>query len=186
MNEKYIHFIIVSQYLYRFISLEKHLRELIKDEIIKIDPLKKNKLYFYHGSKAGSKVWANFQNLSLNFQGFDFKANEEFKDFTLKSLVDFCQAEKINFLNKDIHSFNNKMVVQDNYTTIKALIEMRNMLAHELANPTFTSKHVIEILSDEILQKNLGEFLSEFELKNLNDESKKILSNLIYLEMFFL
>lgn len=182
-NSDHVHLILTSQYLIKFIELEKFLKTRIGNILGTVDPIKKNKLYFYHGSKAGSKVWADYQEYNLNFQTFKYKSNEKFNDFTLKSLLDFCKSEDIHIFD-NFSSLKSKMTNINFYDFIKSLIEMRNVLAHEISSPSFTSKHFLELLPDKLLSDYLDSCNLKYDINDLNQNSKEILSNIIYIQYF--
>ena len=59
---------------------------------------------------------------------------------------------------------------------------MRNILAHDFSSLKNKAQNTIEILSDEKIDLLKPRWLKEFDVKNMNDKSKLVFSNYIYME----
>lgn len=81
-----------------------------------------------------------------------------------------------------IKSENQSMSNLDFQDSIIKLIETRNLLAHELISPKFSTKHIIEILSDQKINELNYDFLMDFDIKLLDNDSKCILSNYYFMK----
>ncbi len=175
--------IIIFQFLNSFNILEKKIKEIFKKEL-KTQKNEANikKIHFYYGSKIGTYVVPEENAIKLKEIKYNFK--EEFNTFTLKEIMKFNRELNIieEFKDLKIKSIirpKEEYRVQD---IIDKLINMRNVLAHELENCNFNNtKDIIEVLSREKLMYYNYDFLMDFDIKTMDDITINIFSNLVYI-----
>ena len=89
------------------------------------------------------------------------------------------QCHLLDMFDFNIQSINNKNTEYTFADSYIKLLNMRNKLAHELSHLVFKGSDVIELLSNDYIEKNSSEWLSYLDTKLMTDESKSIFSNLI-------
>lgn len=172
--------LVVYQFLNAFNKLEKIVRDNFKESLKCIDKDNLNKLYFYYGGLIGTYIDNDVGAIKLN--EIEYKKNEEF------GLLKINQILKINKTTHLISKYNNSLQsLQRESTTFELqsciikLINMRNVLAHEMYECVFKDKDIIELLSNEKIRDAHFEFLVDFDTDLMDDMSKAIISNYYYM-----
>ena len=174
--------IIIYNFLRKYNILEKKIKECFQSEFSICDDIDKvSKLHFYYGSKLST--YLDYSNEKIIVRNVKFDKNRKFSDFSLKQLIKINEEiEIMSFLNeKNIESFNNRRIMYKLSDSLIQIIEMRNVLSHELENCRFSNKHVIEILSSGELKKLDYKFLKNVDLSRIDDISKNVISNYAYM-----
>ena len=175
--------IITFQFLNSYSILERTLKKIFKKELKDLRNEKNLKnLHFYYGAKIGTYIDPVEEAVKLKENKYN--TNEEFNDFSVNEIIKLNRSLDIikGFKDITIKSFNQSKLEHRMDDIVKKLINMRNVLAHELENCNFTeNKHIIEILSIERLVEYNYEPLLNFDIKIIDNITLAIFSNLIYL-----
>lgn len=180
---KQLQALIIFEFLEKFNILERKIKktfvECIKDindnEII-------NKLHFYYGGKIGTYI--DYENDILRLKELKFDSSKKFSEFSLNQIMKLNRELKIinYFDDKPISSFNRSREDFGFEDCIIKLINMRNILSHELSDFNFKDRDIIEILSNNNISNVSFKFLSNYDISMLEESIKPILSNLFYMD----
>lgn len=169
--------IAIISFLQTYMSLEKNIKFLFQKEIQNISDSKKNILYFYYGGLIGTHI--NHEDDSIKLKDHPFKKNESFPELSLNQILKINKKHNIlEHFPKDIPSKKSALTNLDLGDSILKLVNMRNVLAHELENISFKEQRdVIEVL--QISQDDFP-FLKDYDPQSFENEIQFILSNCIY------
>lgn len=175
--------ILIVRYISEFCVFEKLIIEKFRQEILNVNHNRKNKLYFYYGVHVGHKVYYDFDRnrVSLSEEN-KYDENEMFKSLNLNKIIKFERKEKlIDSFNFTIDSLVRKVTTFDFYDCCLRIISMRNKLAHEVDSISFCDKDIIETLPDEYLKGYNYQFIEDYDIGDMDDDSKALLCNIIYI-----
>ena len=170
--------LIIVSFLSKYSELEDILKNTFQREILQIEHRHKSKLYFMYGCSSVSAYYdIDKERISLA-NNRSYSDDEVFKSLTMDKLIKYDRKEKL------IHSFNfeiqlkqNKVISVTFHDCCIKLTKMRNILAHEIINCTFTDKEVIEKLSDGYISTLDYEWFEDGDISIMDDSSKSIISN---------
>ncbi len=173
--------IVIFNYLYLFNIMEKSIRDNFKENLDELEIEMKNRLYFMYGGKLNSYIDYNDDSIKLN--NIKFKANETFDKLTINQIINL--NKKFKFMKCfliTIPSVNRTTENFDMHDCIIKNIKMRNKLAHETQSFKLSDQEIIEIFQNKKLEELSYNFLSNFDLNLLDNDSKAILSNFYYMD----
>ena len=127
---------------------------------------------------------SNMYNDLLFDQSYVDAVNELFNNLNINKIIKFDRKEHLieNF-GITIDSVQTKNLSYTLHDVVIKLIEMRNVLAHEVDNIIFKEKHIVDNLSIECIKKYPYEWLEGLDVTRIDNESLAIYSNLIYMEL---
>ena len=161
--------IIIYEYLRCFNKLENEIREIFERNIQTLKPNFVSKLYFVYGGKIGTYI---------------DKEQETFKELSIIQILKLNkEANCIEEFKVQVNSLQQKTVYFEFYDACIKLVNMRNILAHELSNINFKTKDIIETLSDEKIIENVDERVNNYDISIMDENTKCIFSNLVYLKL---
>lgn len=169
--------IAIVFFLQTYMSLEKNIKSFFQKEVQNISDSKKNILYFYYGGLIGTNI--NYNDDMIKLKEHSFKKNDSFSDLTLNQILKINKKHNIlEHFPKNIPSKKSTLTNLDLNDSILKLINMRNVLAHELENISFNEQRdVIEVLQ---INQEVFPFLKDYDPKSFENEIQFILSNCIY------
>lgn len=169
--------LVVFCYLEKFKILENNIRTLFENQLTYID---KNLLYFYYGSKID--IYMDFDSYKITSFPMQFNDNEMFKKITTNQIIKLNQKNHyIDKLDDTIQSIQIKTCCFNISDACLKLINMRNKLAHEINYCDFKNGDIIELLSDEFIQKYTDCY--DLNISYMDNDTKMIFSNLIYMDL---
>lgn len=173
-----------AYYFDDFSKLEKQIREKFEKSLNGLDVNFKNKLFFYLGSNHMLKFGLDYIDEKATGTHKKFSHDESFKEFPLAKIIKIDKKDKmVSVFNISINSINKRTITYEFHDVIIKLINMRNILAHEPINFSFTEKeHIIESLSiDKINESNLLE-VDGYVFSHENEQNNQIISNLMHMQ----
>lgn len=172
--------IVVYEFLNLFNLFERAIRVEFEKSLTKISPEIKQELYFIYGSKLGTYI--EYDPLVSKITSMNYKSNEKFSEVSINQILKFDRNRKIidKFQDK-VQSLQRKTDVYDFHDSAIKLLNMRNILSHELNDCKFKNKDIIEVLSLEKIESNNIESLQNFDLNLMDDATKQIFSNFVYM-----
>lgn len=174
--------IIIYEYLRCFNKLENEIREIFERNIQTLKPNFISKLYFVYGGKIGTYI--DYEQETLKLREISFKEQETFKELSIIQILKLSkEANCIEKFKFQINSLQQKTVYFEFYDACIKLVNMRNILAHELSNINFKTKDIIETLSDEKILENVDEKVKNYDISIMDEPTKCIFSNLVYLKL---
>lgn len=172
--------------IYQFLKLYNILEEKIRDSFEKglsgLDENVRFELYFYYGSK--NRTYIDFETKSIKSDDFKFNLSEKFKSFTINNILKFSKQHPnvLQLLNLKITSVRDSMIELYFYDIVIKLLQMRNILAHEIIECNF-SRCVIDTISLKKIEEQKYSFFEGFDLNVLDQMSKDIMYNYFYMEL---
>lgn len=175
--------LLIVHYVSTFSLLEKIIKQIFQERIVVKEHKHKSKLYFAYGCLVGNDVYYDFENESLCLNGIrKYKDDELFNNLNINKIIKFDRKEHlIEDFETTIPSIQTKNLSYTLHDIIIKLIEMRNVLAHEVDEINFKSKHIIEQLSLDNLKQYPLEFLEGLDIHIMDNASINIYSNIIYM-----
>lgn len=175
--------ILRAYYFSMYAELETRIREIFKAEIITIDHKSRNKLYYYYGFLHASTEYIEYDKNSTVKTEKSYSENELFNDFSVIKIINIDKRDKIiPKFNFQVESLNHRTVNYILHDVIKKLIDMRNVLAHEPSNFEFKDKHVVELLSTQLIDQYNDFYFGDVSINAMDSKNKQVLSNLIYMK----
>ena len=172
--------LVVYQFLDTFNKLEKMVKYDFKKSLKCIDKENLNKLYFYYGGLISTYIDNDVEALKLN--QIKFKREEEFGLLKINQIIKINKSSNIiKKYNDSIKSVQRESTVFDLQSCIIKLINMRNVMAHEIYECSFKDKDIIELLSKEKIRDAQFEFLTNYDTDLMDDMTKSIISNYYYM-----
>ena len=171
---------VVFVFLELFNELEKRIKKEFIENVKKKDLSEINKLHFYYGLKA-YRVEINYDESSFELKTNNFDKSCDFNTFTLTDINKINNAEKmVEKLIFEVQSIQSSRQVYPLFECIKKLVNMRNVLAHQVSPPKFQARCYIELLSDERICE-LIEVIDESDVRLMDEQTKQIASNIAYI-----
>lgn len=172
--------IVIYQFLNLFNEIELLIREKFEGCLADIKNEELNRLYFLYGGKIGT--FFEYETDTMRLTEMKFNPNEKFKNLTITQIIKLNKKVKIiKEFEKEIKSIQRESTVFDFQDSVIKLINMRNILSHELVECVFKDKDVIELLSDEKIFSFEFDFLANYDFKLMDDSTKAIISNYAYM-----
>lgn len=172
--------LVVYQFLDSFNKLEKMVKNDFKESLKDIDKDNLNKLYFYYGGLIGTYIDNDVEAIKLNEN--KYRKNEEFSLLKINQILKINKATNIIKKYKvSLKSIQRESTEFDLQSCVIKLINMRNVLAHEMYECTFKDKDIIELLSNEKIRDAHFDFLVNFDTDLMDDMTKPIISNYYYM-----
>ena len=179
---KQIKSIMIFEFLDKYNMLEKSIRESFETAIKTFNPQVIQQLYFYYGGKIGSSI--EYETRTIKLKEIKYNENEFFKDFTTNQIIKIFKntsyIEKFNFNIPSLRHPNNDFSF---YDCVVRLLNMRNRLAHEVSNTNFKNSDLIELLSLDDIKQNSFIMLQNYDIDKMDDMTKYIASNIIYMDI---
>lgn len=174
--------VILYSFLDKYNQLEILIRTIFESQLSAFDSEFINELYFYYGGRIGTFI--EYETNSIKLSNITFNKQETFRSLTINQIIKVCRERKcIAAFYKEIRSLkrqNTSLVLCD---CLLKFLNMRNCLAHELANISFKDKDFVELLSDEVLNAYSEKKFIDIDSSNLDSMSKHMLSNVIYMDV---
>lgn len=172
--------IVIYEFLQTYNIFEKKIKELFYNSLNGVKPEIKQELYFIYGSKIGTYI--EWSPLATKLSEVPYKEDDQFKQLTINQIIKFDRSRQfIEPFNVQLQSIQTKTSVYSFHDSAVKLIEMRNVLSHELVECNFREKHIIEKLTDEKISEQSIHLISNFDLTNMDDITKEIFSNIVYM-----
>lgn len=174
--------IIIFEFLNLYNKFELTIRSVFENHIKNFDKTLIQKLYFYSGGHIGSYI--DYPSNTIKLNSLEYKKDYTFKDLTINQIVKIIkQEEHCSLFKYEIQSLQTKQTVYSYLDCTIKLINMRNILSHELAELKFKDKDLIELLSIENLKKQEFPMLLNYDLEIMDDMTKYIASNIVYMRI---
>ncbi len=172
--------LVVVRYFEIYKYLEEKTKNIFIEEVKNINGDLKNKLYFFYGGCANHSI--DYSKNTLTMYDRKFNIEEDFHEFSFNQIIKICKNDrKIEKFNFNINSMQVKQEEFDFYSSCIKCMNMRNKLAHEVLRENFEDEDIIEILSDKNIEENVIIDLETLDIKLMDDTTKQIYSNLLYL-----
>lgn len=177
--------LLIVHYASKYSVLEKIIKKTFQERIIIKEHRHKSKLYFAYGCMVGNDIYYDFEKESLHLIGTrKYKDEELFNNLNINKIIKFDRKEHlIEDFQITINSIQTKNLSYTLHDAIIKLIEMRNILAHEVEEINFKDKHIIDQLSLDCIVQYPLECLEGLDIHKMDNISISIYSNLIYMNI---
>lgn len=121
--------------------------------------------------------------MALKLRDNPFKVDSKFKELNTNQILKINRKSSlIPSIKEEIASVQTKMTFFTIEDCIIKLLEMRNILAHDIINCNFHAKHIIEVFTLQKINELNSPFLEGYDLNLLDNMSINVLSNYFYME----
>lgn len=175
--------LLIVHYVSTYSVLEKIIKQIFQEKIVKKEHKHKSKLYFAYGCMVGNDIYYDLEKESLLLNGIrKYKDEELFNNLNINKIIRFDRKEHIiEDFQTTIDSIQTKTVSYTLHDAIIKLIEMRNVLAHEVNEIAFKAKHIIDQLSLDCIMQYPLECLEGLDINKMDNISINLYSNIIYM-----
>lgn len=185
MLREHIRSLMVFTFLNEYIQLEFVIRKVFEVNIDTLPPNILQQLYFYYGGKISTYI--EYESHGVKVKELKYNEKEQFKDFSIIQIIKvFKKNNCLKAFNFSIDSIRNSIKSISFYDCIIRLINMRNILAHELTNLTFNEKDIVEMLSINQISEESFNLLKNYDLSIMDDTTQCIASNIVYIRKLIL
>lgn len=173
---------VVFHFLHRFNGIEKLVSNIFTLSVSSFSEINKRRLHYYYGGRIATY---NDQDQDwIKVKEVKFDAAEKFADFKPLQILKFDkQFNMITDFSFEVESLQLAMQLYDFRSCMVKVIKMRNKLAHELVDCKFNTQDIIELLSNENICKYGEKYLLGNSEAVLDQMTKEVLSNLIYMDI---
>lgn len=173
--------IIVFEFLNSYNKLEQIIRVHFERCLDDLEEEKVNELYFVSGGLIGTYIDYT-KPLALKLSENSFKVDSKFKELNTNQILKINRGRGfISSIKENIPSKQHKMTYYTIEDCIIKLLQMRNILAHDIISCNFKDKHIIELISLQTMNELNYNFLNGYDLNLLDNMSRDILSNYFYM-----
>ncbi len=172
--------LMVYGFLDEYNRLERTIRNVFEDSIEVLPANFKQQLYFYYGGKIGTYI--EYESQSIKIKELNYTEKENFKDFSINQIIKIFKNNKsLERFNFSIESIQRPTIIFPFYDCIIRLLNMRNKLAHEVAELNFKDGDLVELLSPEQIAQEPFVLLQSYDLLKMDEMTQYIASNIIYI-----
>ncbi len=172
--------LVIYEFLSEYNLLEQMIREVFEKSIPSLPQKIIQQLYFYNGGRIGTFI--DTEEEAIKLTAAKFKENDSFKELTINQIIKvFKKNPCLGSFNFDIPSIQRVTTVFPFFDCVIRLLNMRNILAHEMVNIQFKNKDLIELLSFDQLESHSFEILQNYDVRKMDNMTQYIASNIVYM-----
>ena len=172
--------LMIYEFLNEYNRLEQMIRGIFEQSIPSLPPKVIQQLYFYNGGRIGTFI--DTEEESVKLTAVKFKENDLFKELTINQIIKIFKKDScLREFNFDIPSIQRSTTVFPFYDCVIRLLNMRNILAHEMVNIQFKNKDLIELLTFDQLETHSFEILQNYDVRKMDNMTQYIASNIVYM-----
>lgn len=172
--------LMIYEFLNEYNQLEQMIRGIFEQSIPSLPQKVIQQLYFYNGGRIGTFIDTEEESVKLTTA--KFKENDLFKELTINQIIKiFKKNPCLGAFNFDIPSIQRATTVFPFYDCVIRLLNMRNILAHEMVNIQFKNKDLIELLTFDQLEAHSFEILQNYDVRKMDNMTQYIASNIVYM-----
>lgn len=172
--------IMIYEFLNEYNRLEQMIRGIFEQSIPSLPPKVIQQLYFYSGGRIGTFIDTEEESVKLTVT--KYRENNLFKELTINQIIKiFKKNSCLEEFNFEIPSIQWTTTVFPFYDCVIRLVNMRNILAHEMVNIQFKNKDLIELLTFDQLEIQNFEILQNYDIRKMDNMTQYIASNIVYM-----
>ena len=170
--------LIMYKFLILYNRFENKIKEIYRMDWADLDEDVKRRVAYYVGSIKGINAYIEYDTYSTKQDIYRYDEDSLISKMTINQIIRMERKEKnVSLFNFQIDSKLSKQLTFISYDCILKLINMRNKLAHDILNINFKSSDIIEVLPNNIFEKEKEVWISNLQLDKLSDFGRVILSN---------
>ena len=172
--------LMIYEFLNEYTRLEQMIREIFEQNTSSLPTKVIQRLYFYSGGMIGTYIDCDEDAVRLT--ATKYKENDPFRDLKINQIIKIFQRNPcLEAFNFEIQSIQRSTTAFSFYDCVIRLLNMRNILAHEMVNLQFKDKHLIELLTFDQLEDQNFKILQNFDVRKMDNMTQYIASNLVYM-----
>ena len=172
--------LMIYEFLNEYNRLEQMIRGKFEQSIPSLPQKVIQQLYFYYGGRIGTYIDTDEEAVKLTVA--KYKDNDLFKELTVNQIIKlFKKNPCLEAFNFEIPSIQRATTFFSFYDCAIRLLNMRNILAHEMVNLQFKNKDLIELLTFEQLEAQDFKILQNYDVRKMDNMTQYIASNLVYM-----
>lgn len=172
--------LMIYEFLNEYTRLEQMIRETFEQNISSLPSEVIQQLYFYNGGRIGTYI--DFEEDTVKLNAVKYKEHDLFKELTINQIIKiFKKDQYLKAFDFQIQSIQRATTAYSFYDCATRLLNMRNILAHEMVNLQFKDKDLIELLTVDQLQAQNFKILQNFDVGKMDNMTQYIASNLVYM-----
>lgn len=172
--------LLIYDFLKSYNLFEKYVRNAFEASLPTLSTSTMQQMYFLLGGRIGTYI--EYQGPCIKLTSISYKDDEQFKNFSVNQIIRlFKVSHCVEAFEFEIVSLQRPRTSYPFIDCAIKLINMRNKLAHELEELHFKDSDLIELLSLDNIRKEPFELLQNYDIGNLDDSTKYIASNIIYM-----
>lgn len=172
--------LMIYEFLNEYNRLEQMIREIFETNISLLPTEIIQQLYFYNGGRIGTFI--DFEESALKLNIVKYKDNDVFKELKINQIIKmFKKNPCLEAFNFEIQSIQRTTTAFSFYDCVIRLLNMRNILAHEMVNIQFKDRDLIELLSFDQLEEQDFAILQNYDVRKMDNMTQYIASNLVYM-----
>ena len=172
--------LMIYEFLNEYTRLEQIIREIFEQNISSLPAKVIQQLYFYNGGRIGTYI--DFEQDTVKLNAAKYKEHDLFKELTINQIIKIFKKDPcLKAFNFEIQSIQRAATVYSFYDCATRLLNMRNILAHEMVNLQFKNRDLIELLAIDQLAAQNFKILQNFDVGKMDNMTQYIASNLVYM-----
>lgn len=174
--------LVMYKFLILYNRFENKIKEIYRMEWVDLNEDVKRRVAYYVGSIKGINAYIEYDTYSTKQDIYRYDEDSLISKMTINQIIRMERKEKnVGLFNFQIDSKLNKQLTLISYDCSLKLISMRNKLAHDILNINFKSADIIEVLPNNIFEKEKDAWILNLQLDKLSDFGRAILSNYIFM-----
>lgn len=174
--------LIIYEFLNEYTQLEQIIRETFEQNISSLPAKVMQQLYFYNGGRIGTFI--DFEEDAVKLNTVKYKEKDLFKELTINQIIKIFKKDPcLKSFDVKIQSIQRATTAYSFYDCATRLLNMRNILAHEMVNLQFKDKDLIELLTFEQIESQNFKILQNFDVRKMDNMTQYIASNLVYMRI---
>lgn len=172
--------LMIYEFFNEYNRLEVIVREIFEKNISSLSADFIQQLYFYNGGRISTFI--DFEEDAVQRNVVKYKKNDVFKELKISQIIKmFRKNDESKIFSFEIQSIQRSIEVHSFCDCMLRFLNMRNILAHEMADIQFKNKDIVDLLSDDELKKQEFEILKNYDIDKMDTMTKHIASNLVYM-----
>lgn len=172
--------LMIYEFLNEYTRLEQMIRETFEQNVSSLPSEIIQQLYFYNGGRIGTYI--DFEEDTVKLNAVKYKEHDLFKELTINQIIKIFKKDQcLKAFDFQIQSIQRATTAYSFYDCATRLLNMRNILAHEMVNLQFKDKDLIELLTVDQLQAQNFKILQNFDVGKMDNMTQYIASNLVYM-----
>ena len=172
--------LMISEFLNEYNQLEQMIREIFEQSIPTLPSRIIQQLYFYNGGRIGTFI--DFEEDAVKLKVVKYKEHDLFKELTINQIIKVFKKDPcLKAFDFEIQSVQRATTAFSFYDCATRLLNMRNILAHEMVNLQFKDKDLVELLTFDQLEAQNFKILQNYDVGKMDNMTQFIASNIVYM-----
>ena len=172
--------LMIYEFLNEYNQLEQMIRDIFEQSIPTLPSRIIQQLYFYNGGRIGTFI--DFEEDAVKLKVVKYKEHDLFKELTINQIIKVFKKDPcLKAFDFEIQSVQRATTAFSFYDCATRLLNMRNILAHEMVNLQFKDKDLVELLTFDQLEAQNFKILQNYDVGKMDNMTQFIASNIVYM-----